>query len=34
MRNLVLKGYKRTYLQSRNRLTDIENKRMAAKGEM
>ena len=27
------KKYKRTYLQNRNRLTDIENKLMVTKGE-
>ena len=33
MRNLKKKWYKRTYVQNRNRLTDIENKPMATKGE-
>ena len=28
------KRYKWTYLQNRNRLTDIENKRMVTKGEI
>ena len=28
-----IKGYKWTYLQKRNRLTDIENKLMVTKGE-
>ena len=27
------KGYKRTYLQNRNRLTDVENRLMATRGE-
>ena len=26
-------GYKRTYLQNRNRLTDFENKHMVTKGD-
>ena len=26
------KGYKRTYLQNRNRVTDVENKLMVTKG--
>ena len=33
MWNLKKKCYKSTYIQSRNRPTDIENKLMVAKGE-
>ena len=33
MWNLKKKRYKWTYLQNRNRLTDIENKPMVTKGE-
>ena len=28
------KGYKRTYLQNRNRVTDVENKLIVTKGEI
>ena len=33
MENLKRKLYKRTYLQNRKRLTDIENKLTVTKGE-
>ena len=33
MWNLKKKWYKQTYLQNRNRITDVENKLMVTKGE-
>ena len=33
MQNLIIKWPKQTYLQNRNRSTDIENKLMVSKGE-